>query len=143
MKSIANVHDLLPYGLDALTGEADAHGYRCLFDCTAKGKLILERTMDTKLELHDPWNSGKPDELHIGSLLLPFEFVPAIAIFALLSDTNVTEVWLMKSGSVLGFGVQDVDQKDETRRFYEKELRKVFYSRPSDRQLHAFTGRIH
>ena len=143
MKSITGIQDLKPYGLDALTGEACSHGFRILTDVTAKGKSIIERTMDVKLELHDPWNTGTKDEPHIGSCMLPFEFVPPIAIFALLNDTSIVEVWLMKSGTVLGFGVEDVDQKDETRRFYEKELRKVFYSRPSDRCLHQFTGRTH
>jgi hypothetical protein len=94
MKSISNIKDLGKFGIDALTGESDQHVYRILCDVTAKGKRIIERTMDVKLELHDAWNSGTKDEPHIGSLLLPFEFIPSIAVFALLSDTSICEVWL-------------------------------------------------
>jgi hypothetical protein len=52
------------------------------------------------------------------------------------------EVWLMKSGQVLGFGVEDVDEKEAIRKFHEGELRKIFYSRSEDRNRHAFTGRF-
>lgn len=143
MKAIHNWKDLQPFGIDALTGESDKHMYRILCDVTQRGKRILERMMDVQLTLHDNWNSGAKDDPHIGSLLIPHEFVPSIAVFCLLSDTSVTEVWLMKSGSVLGFGVEDVDLKERLRTHHEGELRKVFYPLPCDRNVHAMTGRVH
>lgn len=142
MKRIDGIKNLEPYGIDALTGESDAHMYRILCDVTKNGKAIIERTMDVGLQLHDNWNSGKPDDPHIGSLLLPLEFVPSIAVFCLLKDTDITEVWLMKSGSVLGFGVEDVELAARLKRQCEGEVRKIFYARPSDRNVHQFTGRV-
>lgn len=59
MKRIDNLKDLEPYGLDALTGESDQHMHRILFDVTAKGKRIIERTMDVQLTLSENWNRGK------------------------------------------------------------------------------------
>jgi hypothetical protein len=61
---------------------------RILCDVTAKGKAVIERVLDVKLEVHDASNGGKKDDPHIGSLLLPYEFVTAIAAFALLSETG-------------------------------------------------------
>ena len=141
MKRIDNIRELEPFGIDALTGESDAHMYRILCDVTKRGKAIIERTMDVQLTLHDSWNGGAKEDPHIGSLLLPLEFVPSIAAFCLLTDVSISEVWLMKGGSVLGFGVEDIDQKEALRKHYEGELRNVFYPRPSDRNLHLFTGR--
>lgn len=141
MKRIDNLHELRPYGVDVLTGESDLHCYRVLCDLSERGKRIIERVLDVQLTLHDPWNSGTKDEPSVGSLLIPYEFVPCIAAFALLSDCNVTEVFLLKDGSALGFGVEDVDTKEWHRKHYEGQIRKVFYARSEDRNLHVFTGR--
>lgn len=141
MKRIERMKDLEDYGIDALTGESDAHMYRILCDVTKKGKAIIERVMDIGLNLHPNWNSGKKHDPHIGSLLLPQEFVPSIAAFALLTDTEVSEVWLLKNGTALGFGVEDVETKEALRKMYDGEIRHIFRPRPSDRNLHQMSGR--
>jgi hypothetical protein len=76
MKRIDGIRDLEPYGIDALTGESDAHMYRILCDVTERGKVVIERTMDVHLRLHDNCNTGSTEEPHIGSFLLPLEMVP-------------------------------------------------------------------
>lgn len=141
MKRIDNVKDLEPFGIDPLTGESDAHMYRILCDVTQRGKRIVERTMDVEITFAENWNRGRKDDPHIGSFLLPYEFVPSIAVFCLLTDPDISEVWLMKGGSVMGFGVEDVDLKERLRKFHEGDLRHVFYPRPSDRNVHQMTGR--
>lgn len=141
MKRIDTIRDLEQFGVDALTGESDTHMYRILCDCTAQGKKIIERTLATELTLSENWNSGTKADPHIGSLLLPLEFVPSIGVFALLSDTQISEVWLLKTGSVVGFGVEDVDLKEALQKHYEGQIRNVFYPRPSDRHVHLMTGR--
>jgi hypothetical protein len=141
MKRIESMRDLEAYGIDALTGESDAHMYRILCDVTETGKKVIERTLAVELSLSENWNRGTKDDPHIGSLLLPTEFVPSIAVFCLLSDMGLTEVWLMKSGAVFGFGVEDVDLKEALRKQYEGNIRHVFYPRPSDRNVHQMSGR--
>lgn len=141
MKRIDCMKDLETFGIDPLTGESDTHMYRILCDVTQKGKRIIERTLATELVLSENWNSGSKDDPHIGSLLLPTEFVPSIAVFCLLADTVITEVWLLKGGSVVGFEAEDGDLKEALRQHYEGNLRHVFYSRPSDRNVHQMTGR--
>ncbi len=141
MKRIEGIKDLEPFGIIPLTGESDAHMYRILCDVTLHGKRIVERTLAVELKLADEWNSGSRDSPHVGSFLLPFEFIPPIAVFCLLMDADICEVWLMKSGAAFGFGVEDVDLKERLRRHHEGELRKVLFPRPSDRNVHQFTGR--
>ena len=141
MKCIENIRQLEPFGIDALTGESDAHMYRILCDVTKKGKAIIERTLAVELLLSENWNSGTADDPHVGSFLLPLEFVPSIAVFCLLADTSMSEVWLMKGGAVFGFGVEDIDLKERLRSHHEGDLRHVFYPRPSDRNVHQMSGR--
>lgn len=140
MKTIRNMRELEPFGIIPLTGESDQHVYRILCDVNAKGRAILERTLDIEVKLSEPWNSNK-DDPHIGSFLLPHEFVPCLSVFALLSDPHITEVWLHKDGSCSGFGVEDVDLKERLKKHHEGHLRKIFYATSSDRHRHCFTGR--
>ena len=141
MKRIDGIRDLEPYGIDGLTGESDAHLYRILCDVTARGKAIVERTMDVRLTLHENWNRGSAGDPHVGSLLLPFEFVPSIAVFCLLSDPVITEVWLLKDGPVLGFEPEDADLRQRLRAQHEGGVRHVFRPRSQDRNVHQMSGR--
>lgn len=141
MKRIENMKQLESFGIIPLTGESDRHIYRILCDVTAHGKAILERTLDVNLTLADAWNGGSKEDPHVGSFLLPHEVVPCVAAFALLSDPNITEVWLHKDGSCSGFGVEDVDVKETLKKRYEGHLRKIFYATSQDRHRHVFSGR--
>jgi hypothetical protein len=141
MKRIESIKDLETSGIVPLTGESDAHMYRILCDVTEQGKRIIERTLATELTLSENWNSGTKSDPHIGSLLLPFEFVPSIAVFCLLADAEIFEVWLMKGGAVFGFAAADEELKERLRVHHERDLRHVFYPRPSDRNVHQMSGR--
>lgn len=141
MKRIDGIKDLEKFGIEVLTGESDQHMHRILCDCTAKGKRIIERTLGIEVTLAPNWNSGRPEDPSIGSLLVPLEFVSSFGIFALLSDPQTAEVWLLKNDSVVGFSTDDVDLKEALRTHYEGQLRKVFFPRPCDRNVHLFTGR--
>jgi hypothetical protein len=141
MKRIDGMRDLESYGIIPLTGESDAHMYRVLCDVTKRGKSIIERTLALRIEPAENWNSGSKDDPHVGSFLLPQEFVAPLAVFCLLSDPNVTDVWLMKDGSVIGFGVEDVDVKEQYQTRSRDRVAHIFYARPSDRNVHQMSGR--
>ena len=141
MKRIDTIRDLEKHGIDALTGESDKHMHRILCDVTAHGKRIVERTLGIEVTFADNWNNGSKDDPHVGSLLVPLEFVSSFGIFALLSDTDISEVWLLKCGSVIGFGVEDIALKEGLRGHYEGQLRKIFYPMPEDRHVHMMSGR--
>ena len=69
-------------------GRSDWRGvralYRLLCDVTASGKKIIEKTLGCGLDLPENWNSGSKDDPHIGAIMLAFEFLIPIGIFALL-----------------------------------------------------------
>lgn len=140
MKRIDQMKHLEPFGIIPLTGEACRHNHRILCDLTAKGKGIIERALDIQITPAESWNSDK-NEPHIGSFMLPYEFVSTLAIYALLSDPDIVEVWLYKDQTVVGFSVEDVDAKERMQARSNGTLRKIFYAQPSDRHVHAFTGR--
>jgi hypothetical protein len=103
---------------------------------------IMQGYLATELTLSEGWNSGTKSDPHIGSLLLPFEFVPSIAVFCLLEDAEICEVWLMKGGAVFGFATADEELKERLRVHHEGDVRHNFYPRPSDRNVHQMSGRI-
>ena len=141
MKRIESLRQLEEYGIVPLTGESDAHMYRILCDVTKQGQAIIERTLGIQIAPAENWNSGGANDPHVGSFLLPNEFVSPLAVFCLLSNTVVTEVWLLKDGSVIGFGVEEVAEKEQYRQRYRDRLLKIFYARPSDRNVHQMSGR--
>lgn len=142
MKQITKMSELENYGIVPLSGESDAHNFRILCDLTARGKRVIERTLGLEIKPAENWNSGRTSDPHIGSFLLPLEFVPCLAVFALLSDTTINEVWLLKEGGAIGFGVEDAEEKENYQRFLEGKVRKIFYSLPSDRNVHQMSGRL-
>jgi hypothetical protein len=141
MKRIESMRHLEEYGIIPLTGESDAHMYRILCDVTKRGKAIIERTLALGIAPSENWNSGSKDDPHVGSFLLPEEFLSPLAVFCLLSDTKIVEVWLMKDGSVIGFGVEDIAEKEQYTKRLRDRVRKIFYARSSDRNVHQMSGR--
>lgn len=141
MKRIERMQHLEEYGIVPLTGESDAHMYRILCDVTKRGQRIIERTLALGITPAENWNSGSPSDPHVGSFLLPQEFVAPLAVFCLLSDPNITEAWLMKDDTVIGFGVEDVAEKGQYQTRFRDRVRKIFQARPSDRNVHQMSGR--
>ena len=118
MKMINCWNDLLPYGIDPLTGEACGLMYRLLCDVTTSGKKIIEKTLGCRLDLPGNWNSGKPDDPHVGCIMLAYEFLIPIGIFALL-ENGCTEVWHC-GDSLIGIEPTDhFDHPDEVKKVYK------------------------
>ena len=142
MKRIDSLKHLEDYGIIPLTGESDAHSYRILCDVTKRGKAVIDRVLGVNVTFAENWNAGRTGDPHIGSFLFPFECLPPIAIFCFLQDTTISEVWLLKDGTVLGFSVEDIEHKEALQAHYDGQLRKVFYPMPSDRNVHQMSGRV-
>ena len=59
MKTISDLRDLRPFGIDILTGEADALSYRLLCDLNKRGvDIICEALGLTEQAFHDNYNSS-------------------------------------------------------------------------------------
>lgn len=143
MKTISNWQDLEAYGIDALTGESCGLGYRLLCDVTAKGKAIIEKLLGCRLSLAENWNSGRKDDPHIGSIMLPLEMLGPIGVFSLL-ESGCTEVWLYKNGATIG--IEPTDDEKQIRidyQFCTKAERILRYrGTAGDRNVHMMSGRI-
>jgi len=146
MKTISTLDDLRSYGIVPLTGEACGLMYRILFDVTKRGKKILEKAFDvSELRLRENWNCGADTDPHVGCIMLPHDMLPFIGVFALL-ESGCKEVWLTKSGSVIG--TQRTDRKEDVERFKQFHAddlaRRFSYAGTAgDRNEHMMSGRIH
>src|ERR1700676_1402380 len=95
---------------DPLTGEACGLSYRILCDVTEHGRMIFAKALGIpKLTLPEPWNRGTTTDPHVGSVMLPFEMLVPLAVFALL-ESGCTEVWLVREGGVIGIEPDDLPE---------------------------------
>lgn len=145
MKIITCYNDLLPFGIDPLTGEACGLSYRILCDVTERGRKILGKALGIPaLALPEPWNRGGATDPHIGSVMLAFEMLTPLSVFALL-ESGCREVWLVRDGGVIGIEPDDSPEMIEANRQLvgDRILRTLGYRGTScDRNVHIMSGRI-
>ena len=146
MKRITCWDDLSPHGIVPLTGEACGLSYRVLCDVTDYGKLILEKAFGVaEMRLRESWNCGTEDNPHVGSIMLSYEFLSFIGVFALL-EAGCPEVWLTQNAGLVGIERSDSEEDVEHfKMFHANNLgRRFSYSGTAgDRNVHTMSGRIH
>ena len=109
MKQFSSWTDLEPYGIDMLTGESCAYGYRVLCDLTEDGIELVANCLGIqnleafKLSLPEAWNTKG-----IRSIMLSPGMFQNLSVFACF-DSNCSHAYIMYSGSVIG--VEQGDQK--------------------------------
>lgn len=144
-KQLCNWSDLVPFGVNYLTGEADPYGQRLLCDLSEKG---VERMRDF-LGLHyeakfaDNWNSAVGEVPAVASVMLPREVFSTLATFLLFSVDGY-DIVMRHHGSVVGYRQQDVDG------FYPSALAAIetqgaevhHNPRHGTRNQHMMTGRF-
>lgn len=97
--------DLEKYGIEVLTGEACAYGYRLLCDVTTDGEALIKEALGVpNITLAPAWNSKG-----IGSVMLSRAMFETLAIFACWK-ANCKQVFVMYDDSVCGV---EADDKDE------------------------------
>ena len=85
MKKIARLQDLAEFGINPLTGEADAIAYRALCDLTEEGRALVAETYGLlPAGFPDNWNSGA-----VASCMLPYDAWRHIAPIALTKCCHV------------------------------------------------------
>ena len=147
MKTITCFNDLMPFGIDALTGEACGLSYRLLCDVTEHGRKIVAKALGIPtLTLPEPWNRGTATDPHVGSVLLPFEMLVPLAVFGLL-ESGCREAWLVREGGVIGIEPDDDPEMIEANRRLvgDRLLRTLAYkgtAEAGDRNVHLMSGRI-
>jgi hypothetical protein len=140
MKRLENWRSLDEFGIDLLTGESCGYMFRYLCDVTARGKRIIEKCLDCELKLHENWNRGSPSDPHIGSVMLSPQFFAPLAAFALLDD-GFAEVWILKSGTVVGIEKdEDPERSKFWRTAYEGHIDRILRN-VAPRHTHQMSGR--
>lgn len=135
MKHIRNWNDLEPYGIDALTGESCAYGYRLLCDVTKAGAELIRDCfgMPDVPQLASPWNSRG-----IASIMLPHEMFQPLAVFALINE-RCPLILVMEDGV---YGQEPDDNLEHFNWFIQsgtliRQVRNPGFSRHE----HAMSGR--
>ena len=145
MKTINCWDDLSQFGILPLTGEACGLMYRILCDVTARGKRVLEKALGIPdLNLPESWNAGSEENPHIGSVMLARDVLPFIGVFALL-EAGCPEVWLTKSGGLVGIERGDSPEEVECfKQFHAEDLarRFAYAGTAGDRNRHMMSGRV-
>lgn len=144
MKSVRCWNDLEPFGIIPLTGEACGLSYRLLCDVTSSGKRVLEKCFGTpNLNLPERWNRGSDDNPHLGCIMLAFEMLRPLAVFALL-EGGCKEVYLVNDSV---YGVESSDPPtaiEDVKRWSKVEhaRRLVYAGTAGDRNVHVMSGRV-
>ena len=144
MKTITCFNDLAAYGIDPLTGESCGLSYRLLCDATERGRRTLAKAFGIPhLVLAENWNRGSPEDPHVGSIMLAFEMLIPLAVFALL-ESGCTEVWLVKDGGVIGIEPDDSPDLEASRLLVADRLARVlgYKGTAGDRNVHVMSGRV-
>lgn len=155
--------DLRASGFELLTGEACGLNLRILFDVTEKGRLLFCKVFGLdpsafnvgeikgkKNSLGEAWNAGPKADPHVGSVMLNWDDLPKLSIFAALETPGVKECWISyKDGQwngTYGFAASDLAEKDEWLKVMEgfgNKLRRYSYGGTAgDRNRHVFSGRV-
>ena len=139
MKKISCWDDLTPFGIEILTAEACGLSYRYLCDVTEKGRKVLSVAFGIpNFTLAEAWNRGTDASPHVGSIMLSQCMLTPIGVFALL-ESGSTEVWLLKSGELLG-----IEPGDRSADMAVLNVVRTFSYRGTagSRNQHVFSGRI-
>lgn len=140
MKTVCRWSELEQFGIIVLTGEACSLMYRLLCDLTAQGKRIIERCFSLAIASEN-WNSGSEDDPHVASIMVTYEMLLPLAVFALL-DAGCREVWLTDSAAI-GVETGDTEERIEMMKRCQKPTRRFAYHGPyQDRNQHQMSGRI-
>lgn len=114
MKTLRRWEDLKPYGIDMLTGEACAYGYRLLCDITEDGRKLFESVFGLQLTVKNSYPDGWNDS-NSRSVMLPLAMFEPLSVFALFTVDNCPKVYIGYNGEV--YGVEQTDTPDELEQF--------------------------
>ena len=105
MLKVNCLNDLCQFGIDPLTGEADALSYRVLCDLTKAGRDLVCEAFGIRPEgLAENWNHGSDKEPHVASIMLAHDAWRQIGPLALVRcchtvmDTEDGTLWGFQEG---------------------------------------------
>lgn len=140
--SFGKVKALRKFGIDFLTGEADATGLRGLFDLNEYGCDIVTEFFGGAHPEADGWNNG------VKSVFIPYSAVTDLLVFCLLRDGyNVVVTYQSDNDGISVNAYTDIEQCNteiDRARTIISNVRKYYRSGTSQNGLsnvHVFSGR--
>ena len=125
---------------------------RC--DVTERGRKIVCKMfgLDPKhLQLADSWNCGSKSDPHVGSIMLSWDMLPALSVFAALETYGIKECYVLYNkdktwAGTRGFGAESDEQKKEwldcMAGFGCTFRRFAYEGTAGDRNRHEMSGRV-
>ncbi len=109
---VSSLHDLGPFGIQALTGEACGFTMRLLCDVTAKGKRIAMQWLGLPHDtpLRKAWNRGTAEDPHVGCLMLQGNQLQGLAVVA-FAQANFQCAVILQNGDVMGVSRPETDEQ--------------------------------
>lgn len=147
MYTLSSFSALTLFGINPLTGEADAYGRRVLCDVSEEGRTLLcaywGLPVDTTFAAN--WNSYVGEKPAVGSIMLAREAMRDLMIFTLLHVAQCPYVLVHDSGQVQGLTAKDAEKYSEYLTGAEglANVRVIRNTYPSatGRNTHQMTGR--
>lgn len=144
--------DLRKDGVNILTAEACAYGYRVLCDLNENGVSLVNNLFSSeniKVEFHLPecWNSTVCERNDaIKSIMLPRAMFEPLAVMACFKR-KCSDVYILHKddGSMIIVGIEDKDSSDQfdALRMMSARLRVFRYHNPGySRNVHQMSGRV-
>lgn len=129
MITVSCLNDLRQFGIDPLTGEADALSYRILCDLTAAGRRIVAEALSLKLDgFQENWNSGDKADPHVASIMLDHYAHLWIGPVALCTRPSVHTV--LRTESTL-YGLQQGEEFITAQSRWSEETQSVEILEPA------------
>lgn len=145
-----NWTDFRRVGIDYLTGEACGLMLRGLCDVTARGKRLISKMLGVEFT-SEPWNSGSKSDPHVANIMLHWDSLPTLGVFACLETAGIVECYVIYSkdkswGGTHGFNVEDMAHRDEWLELMKgwgcTWRRYAYEGTAGDRNRHEISGRI-
>lgn len=154
MKTLHDARALTDYGVNPLTGEADAYSRRTLCDLSQEGIILmtaylgLSHTTEACRVFPKNWNSMVGESEAVASVMLARDTMADLTIFALLHIDRFDYVMQTPSG-FSGFNAGDEYGErylhqglPEGYRLHHNEAKHSTQPHEGDRNVHAMSGRV-
>jgi hypothetical protein len=153
-KHLYSHNDLQSYGVNPLTGEADAYSRRLLCDLNEEGVILLtayfglSHTIEARHCFPRNWNTMVGGFPAVASVMLPRAIIPDLMVFALLHLGAFDYVMDTPNGFT---GFNEGDQYGEAYlhgglpegwTLITNEAKKCRAPQVGDRNVHAMSGRV-
>lgn len=139
---IASWRDLVPYGINCLTGERCSYSMRYLCDLNEDGVALLTSYfgLSSNPGFDEPWNRKVNDKPSLASVMLPISILMDLSVFIMFQKRGFRYAYVSLNGEITGTNEEYKDQDMFKARYINFSY---VYSGPQrgGTNVHMMTGR--